>query len=100
MCLLAAASRTNDVLIYQYSLENGELTLMSTLQAGEGIFCLYLDMQALNDHYRILVSSNESTVVDITLDSAFSTSFSPSHPRPKILQQARIRSLDMQAQSL
>jgi hypothetical protein len=58
VCLLAAASRTNDVLIYQYCLVSGELILMTTLQVGEGIFCLYLDMQALTDHYRLLVSSN------------------------------------------
>ena len=58
ICLLVAASRTNDVLVYEYQLTNGELTLRTTLQVGEGIFCLYLDMQVQGDNYRVLVSSN------------------------------------------
>lgn len=58
ICLLVAASRTNDVLVYEYHLTNRALTLRSTLQVGEGIFCLYLDMQVQADNYRVLVSSN------------------------------------------
>lgn len=58
ICLLVAASRTNDVLVYENHLTNKELTLRTTLQVGEGIFCLYLDMQVQADNYRLLVSSN------------------------------------------
>lgn len=72
-CLLFAASRTDDVLIYECDLGSAKLTLKKTLAAGQNIFCLYLDVSVLEDCYRLLVSTNDSQVIDLLLRPDFST---------------------------
>lgn len=49
--LLFAASRTNDVFIYQYDPNLASLSLLKTVTIGEGIFCLYLDIKTKQEHY-------------------------------------------------
>ena len=49
--LLVAASRTNDVLIYEYNPNLASLSLLRTVTIGEGIFCLYLDIKTKQNHY-------------------------------------------------
>ena len=45
--ILAAASRTNDVLIYSYEPSSKTLLLVKTINIEENIFCLYLDLLSL-----------------------------------------------------
>lgn len=69
---MAAATRTDDVYLYGYSCETKQLSLLKVIPVGKEMFCLYLDMVSYNDHYHMVVSSNESTVISLILDPEFS----------------------------
>ena len=65
---MVAASREDDVLIYEYDSQVLELTLKKIIKVGEKMFCLYIDMISNEKDYQLLVSSNEEKVINLRLD--------------------------------